>query len=190
MRSELVTAPAVEPIGLTEAKLHCRIDTDADDSMVSGWIQSAREEAERTMGRKLITQTWRAKLDCFPASGVIQLPHPPLQSVTSVTYVDQDGDEQTLATSEYVVDTSGEGGRIYLAYNKTWPFTRGEPNAVRVLFVAGYGDEVADVPERFRSWMLLNIGSRNAHREGVVTGTIATALPGVDNLVRAERIGL
>lgn len=188
MRLALDTAPAEEPVSLEEAKDHLRVDTTAEDAAIASWIESARVEAERASGRALVTQTWEGKLDRFPECEVIEFPRPPLQSVTSIKYIDTNGTLQTLSSSTYTVDTSGIVGRVYLNYSESWPLTRIEPNAVRIVFVAGYGG-ASDVPEPFRSWILLRVGERYALREGTVTGTIATRLPNVDTLVMGERVG-
>lgn len=200
MRLILTTAPTEEPITLAEARLHLRVDPDTttEDALIQGWITSSRIEAERAMGRVLVTQTWTAKYDrfpgysssdpYFPAYSELRLPYPPLISVTSIKYIDPDGVLQTFTAASYVVDTSGVQGRVYLAYGESWPSIRIEPNAVRVEYVAGYGDASA-VPEDVRSWMLLRVGERYEHREGLVVGTIATRLPGLESLVAGDRIG-
>lgn len=162
-------------------------NTTEDPELVRA-IESVRREAENLMGRALITQTWRLKMDTFPASGEIVFPKPPLQSIDSVKYIDTDGVLQTMDSDEYVVDTSGELGRLYLDWQESWPSIRLEPNAVRVEFVAGYGDARSDVPAQFRSWMLIRVGDHYANREGTVTGTIATRLPFVDSLIGAEAL--
>lgn len=190
MRYELTTPPEIEPVTLAEAKLHLKVEVTADDGLIGDDIQAAREELEETIGHALITQVWTGRLDCFPASGEITLARPPLQSVGSVKYVDENGTLQTLATTEYVVDTSGAKGRIYLAYDKSWPITRNEPGAVRVEFTAGFGDAASDVPARYRSWMLMRIGTLYVHRESVVVGSIATKVPGGAEVAMTERLGL
>ena len=53
------------------------------------------------MGRALLTQTWDMYLDEFPCAGEIIIPLSPLQSVTSVSYVDQHGATQTWASANY-----------------------------------------------------------------------------------------
>lgn len=187
MRLELVTAPTTEPISLAEAGVHLRVDAEEESGAINLAIQRAREEAETRMARALITQTWRVTLDAFPANGEIELPMPPLQSVSSVQYVDENGTLQTLDSSNYTVDSSGEKGRLFLAYGKSWPSIRIEENAVRVEFVAGYGAASA-VPAKFRAWMLMRIGDHYAHREGTVIGTIASPLDFVDGLIDAESV--
>ena len=191
MRLLLTTAPAEEPIPLEEAKLHLKVDADetTEDALIAGWITSARREAERLTGRALVAQTWEAKMDEFPNADEIVLPITPLVSVTSIKDIDPDGTLQTLSSTTYTVDTSGVQGRVYLQYGESWPSIRIEPNAVRVVFVAGYGD-ASQVPEDLRSWMLLKIGSLHAHREGVFVGTIATRLPDIESLALGERVGL
>lgn len=143
MALELVTAPAVEPVTLAEAKSHLRLDPDGTDenALIADLIRAARENVENFTHRAIIAQTWDLKLDGFPG-GPICLPFPPLLSVTSITYLDGAGVSQTWASSNYIVDKpSGpfaQAGRIYPAYGVVYPTTRGQVNAVAVRFVAGY----------------------------------------------------
>ncbi|MCI0420082.1 MAG: head-tail connector protein [Acidobacteria bacterium] len=133
----LITGPITEPVTLADAKSHLRVDTTDEDAYLSALIKAAREKLEQDMRRAFVQQIWEMFMDCFPDE--ITIPLPPLVSVTSVKYLDTAGTEQTLATSEYVVDAKSEPGRIALAYGKSWPSTRDTLNAVTVRFVAGYG---------------------------------------------------
>lgn len=65
----IVTPPSVEPISLSEAKSHLRVDSDftADDNLIGGLIVAARQEAEQICRRALIKQTWKLAIDQFPA---------------------------------------------------------------------------------------------------------------------------
>jgi uncharacterized phiE125 gp8 family phage protein len=149
----LITAPDVEPVTLAELKTHLRItDTDTDrDAMLTALLLSARVHIDGKsgyLGRAINTQTWELRLDSFPDEIVIPLP--PLQSVTSVKYIDTDGVEQTLSTDIYQV-TTDDPATIVEKYGQSWPSTRDEKEAVRVRFVAGYGDSADDVPEPFKT---------------------------------------
>lgn len=133
-----VVEPAVEPVTLADATVHLRIPDTREDSRLPDILASVRQEAESLCGRQFITATFDLTLDAFPAW--IDVPKPPLQSVTSITYVDTAGATQTLATSAYTVDTKHARARIVPAYGTVWPTVRDQINAVTVRFVAGYGN--------------------------------------------------
>jgi uncharacterized phiE125 gp8 family phage protein len=175
MNYNVTTEPKQEPINLDEAKEHLRVTTDDDDCYIDGLILTARGWAEKYQGRSYITQTITMKLDSFPL--IIQCPAPPLQSVTSITYVDTAGDTQTLDSSKYVVDTAGTPGRIYEAYNTTWPATRDQLNAVTVTYIAGYGDTYEDVPMKIRQGMKILIGQWYEFRAPVACQFNPTEIP-------------
>lgn len=156
-------APASEPVTLAEAKAHCRVDTDTENTLITALITAARETAEAETGRQLISATWTLKLDEFPEDdGCIELRHPPLSSVTSIVYLDADGASQTLSASAYQVDTAGTFGRIVLAPGETWPTTEADRiNAVTITFVAGY----TTVPETLKLAIKLMVGHWFENRE-------------------------
>lgn len=163
------SAPAETPISLAEAKAHCRVLHAHDDETFTALIAAATAHLDArhgVLGRCLVSQSWEYRIDAFPCDGIIALPFPPLVSVESVTYIDEDGASQTLATSQYVVDTGTYHGFVRRAYDVTWPGTRCEAHAVRVRFTAGYGAASA-VPQPIKQAMLLMIGHLYTHREAV-----------------------
>ena len=152
---KILTAPASEPVSLTELKLQLRIESDDDsqNAMLTSYIKSARQGVERYLGRALITQTLQAFFDCFSYQMV--LPYCPYQTLTHIKYYDADGDLQTLDSSIYQTDLISEPARISTAYGQSWPTTRsGKYNAVEIQYVAGYGDTSTDVPEPIRQLIL------------------------------------
>lgn len=193
MRLSLVTAPASEPLSLTEAKLHLRVDEDvtADDTLITDLVAAAREEFEHATGRQVITATWDLKLNHFPA-GPIEIPRAPLLTVTSVTYIDTAGASQTWDSAEYQVDAFvGPFARPGLLYPKaeySYPVTRTIPDAVTVRFTAGYGATADAVPEGVRAALKMSLGGLYAHRESHITGTIITANPLLDRFVLRYRV--
>lgn len=185
MGKALVTGPALDPVSLSEAKAHCRVEIAEDDGLLAGYLLAARMHVETYLRRALITQTWDLLIDNdWPevcVNGVrqnrITLPVPPLQSVTSVQYIDSNGTTQTLASDQYVVSTKRHEGVIDPAYGATWPSVRDQVDAITVRFVAGYGSSASDVPEPIRQAILLLVGHWYENRETVNIGNITSELP-------------
>lgn len=187
MLLQLVTAPPAEPVTLAEAKAHLRVLHASEDAKITSCVKAARLHTEATTGRALITQTWDFWLPKFPASGVIELPRPPLQSVAHVKYSDPDGLEQTLATNLYEVVAPGVIGFLELVPNATWPATRAVTKAVNVRFVAGYGANPENVPEDIRSAVML-LTEHLYFNRGATTVEALKATPlGVDSLLGGHR---
>lgn len=150
----ITTAPAEEPVTLTEAKAHLRQDASDDDTLITSLITAARMYVEEYTGRALVTQEWALGLDAFPDA--FDVPMPNLQSVESVKYLDSDGTLQTLDSAKYRVDTATAPGRITTAYGESWPTARAVTGAVTVAFTAGYGLAVA-VPAVVKAAIKLHI---------------------------------
>ncbi|HYH39911.1 MAG TPA: head-tail connector protein [Azospirillum sp.] len=198
MSLTLVSAAPAYPVTLAEAKAHLRLDTSDDDALVDALIAAATAHLDGRdgwLGRALVQQTWDLKLHRFP--GVIDVPLPPLQSVTSITYLDSNNVSQTLATSKYQVDGNGQWrARIKPAYGETWPSTYDAWNAVTVRFVAGYEpgsgsptDYAENVPQPIKHALLLLISHWYENRAPVNIGNIVSALPmTVDALLAPYRV--
>lgn len=172
---DLVTAPALEPVTVTELKTALRIDSTDDDTLLGYLITAARTNAEIYTRRAFITQTWKMFMDSFSGypldsqwwSGVrygpitdigagnyIDIPLPPLQSITHLkTYDDADA-ATTFASSSYYVSTySGimaRVGTITLRDSAVWPTYERNKDGIEIQFVAGYGDAASDVPQQIR----------------------------------------
>ena len=119
----------------------------------------------------------------------IILPMSPVQSVTSIKFIDTSGVQQTMLSTDYKVDNISEPARILPAYGTTWPSTRNEINAVEIIYQAGYG-AASVVPEGIKSWIKIRAATLYENREGVAVlarGKIEP-LPYVDGLLDAYRM--
>lgn len=181
MRYSISTPPTVEPVTLTAAKLHLRVTHNAEDALIAALIVAAREYCEGVTRRALATQTLEAYMARWPARSYMELPRPPLQSVTSVKYTDSTGAEHTL--TDYIVDTNS--GRVWLSDGGSWPGETLAPvNPIKVRYVAGY----TNAPESLKQAMLLLIGHWFLNREatGEVAGPLAFAVSALLSLYRAR----
>ncbi len=83
-------------------------------------------------------------------------------SVESVKYVDANGALQTLDPTQYAVDDVSVPGRLRLAYNCSWPSTREQWDAVKIVYWVGWA--VADVPTPIKQAILLLVSQLYEHR--------------------------
>jgi len=191
------TAPLKEPISMLEAHEHLRIDIDDDDGLIMGYIKAAREYCEGFQNRTFINTVYELWLDSFPCAEderfyyrkEIELPRPPLVSVTSVEYYDTANVKYTMTASDYFAAVKSEPAVVSLAYGKTWPSITLRPKeAVCVTYTAGYGTAVAAVPQRVRQAMLLIIGHLYEHREAVTDKPLTDVPLAVESLLSLDRI--
>ena len=175
MNVSIVTAASGFPISEEEVRDHLRLDDNRDDAYIKSLIAVVTNFTEKFTRRALITQTWKVFFDCFP-SYEIEIPFAPLQSVTSVKYYDANNVLQTISSTEYIVDTAREPGRVTPIPYGIWPVTNYRPNAVEVQFVAGYGKADA-IPQAIKQGMLIMLSHMYENREPVIVGTNVAPMP-------------
>jgi uncharacterized phiE125 gp8 family phage protein len=142
-----------------------------EDAVLSGCITTARQWAEDITRRKFITETCFYYLDEFPKGNEIKLPYGQLQTITSVKYKDSTGVETTMiATTDYLVDSTTEPGRIIRTYQGSWPTAELYPvNPITIEYVCGYG-AAADVPVKIRTAIKMQAANFYEHRGETFVG--------------------
>lgn len=188
MPIRVITPPATEPVTLPEAKAHLRLESNLDDVQVDTLVRTARQYVEQVCWRGLVSQTIEYVTDAFPSDdGGIELPFGNLVSVTSVTYVDANGAEQTMPSSDYSVDTVRVPGRVMLAYGKTWPTAREQWDAVKVRYAVGWA--ASSVPLPLKHAILLIVSHLYEHRTPEVIGaSISQVQFAIDALIWPYRL--
>ena len=165
-----IAAPSSEPISLSTARLHLRLDTSGsppshpDDSLVSSLITAVRQNAEDYTGLAIAYATYEMRADTFE-DVQISLQTWPINSITSVSYVDLDGTSKTLTTADYVLDEFCRPARL----KATTVFPSAKEVTVR--FTAGFTDGQSPnpypMPKSIESSMLLMLGNLYDNRESV-----------------------
>lgn len=178
MTTVLLSAPAVEPITLSEAKAHLRVDTNAEDTLIQSLIMASRLHIEAALDLALITQTWRLHLDRWPRARSLNFPLSPVQSLTVVKIYDDADESETLDNTAFILDGTANPARLVLSGRASLPIPGRVANGIEIDFVAGYGDEPSDVPQTIRQALLLLVAHWYEHREPVEIGTTTTTIPG------------
>lgn len=183
--------PAAEPLTRSEIKNYLKVPsaTTADDDLIDSLIKGARQFVERYTSRALITQTITEYFDQFPSvsgrvtdpfeSRVIKLHIAPVVSITEasgLSYIATDGtpasytDWDNTANAKYFLDIVSGGiglgpARICKKKGVDWPSIEEYPNAVKVVYVAGYGASGSYVPAGILTAMRRIIGTWYYHRK-------------------------
>ena len=187
MKYVLVTPPEEEPITVDEAKLAARIDGTGEDTLLQTWLSAARCEidgASGILGRAICTQTWDITYRQFYRR--MDLPLPPLQSVTSITYLDPHGDDQVLPDTEYRVINGGHGVSSIVPING-WPTALVDGGAVTIRIVCGYGD-AADVPQLIKTWLLARVAGWYEQRSDISIGMPVSISPNIRRMLDPYRV--
>lgn len=182
----IYAAPTVEPLSLEELKRYLRIDGDDDDGDLLDLIRTVRGTLEEKTWRAFCTQTWDVYFDYFEDELV--LPLPPVASITSIKYYDENGTQQTLSSSVYELGVYNEIGKVRLQYQQSWPVSRGHKDQVVVRSVHGYGGP-GDVPRQLKQAIKFLAAHWYSQREPLNIGNIVNPLPWtVDALIADYRL--
>lgn len=193
IRYELITNSTIEPVTLAEVKLHVKADNDADDTLLTNQIKSARRYCERYTARAFINQTWLALYDYrdFLYKRAYYLPYGKIVAVNSINVFDSENVATLISNTKYVIS----GSRINFndGYYFDTVINYRSYDTFEINWTVGYGATAADVPQDLKQAILLLIGhwyeNRGAIYEAIGGKTDLETLPlGVLNLLDAYRI--
>ena len=159
LRNIFISQSSGNPVTDTEAQNHLRDLDPGNLSQIQMYLKAAVQSIQAELiSLQLMQATYELQMDDwltdpvtsgtpYPfaqvsvggSSNYITLPKCPLVSITSVKYDDLTNTEQTLAASNYFIDSSSMPGRLQWASNASLPSTFNKPNCIRIRYVAGFG---------------------------------------------------
>lgn len=159
------TQPSEEPVCIADVKNDQRVDFPDDDNIIKENIEAARQYIEEQMlWQAMLTQTAIDKFDRF--AGEFFLHWAPVQSITSVQYIDQDDVTQTLSTDVYELAYDNGEGIVRLKEDQVWPVARIHQDSVTITYVVGFGDDSTDVPMTVRKAVRVLAGNWYLNPDG------------------------
>lgn len=173
----LMSGPAVEPVSLSEAKLHCRIDSETEDTLLSSLILAARLHIEQQLDLALISQSWSFYLDQWPENDHVELPLAPLMNVQSIKTYNAADEATSVDLADYSIDTASRRPRIAFNSGVSQPFPGRSINGIGIAFTAGYGAAADDVPMPIRQALKMLVAHWYEAREPVVIAQHAESVP-------------
>lgn len=183
----LTSGPAIEPVTVTEAKAHLRVDGTAEDVLISSLILTSRLHLEASLDLALITQSWTLVMDRWARGSDIEIPMSPLLSINAVRVKKADGSFTVVPATSYVVDIASRPAR--LVWNATVKPDPGVPaNGIEIDFTAGFGATANLVPAPLRHALLLLTAHWYEYRDPIEIGSQSARVPAaISDLIQPFR---
>lgn len=145
----------VWPVDAAMLSSHLQLDHHEDDSLVfniGGYLPSATADCENRANKALIRQQRIQTIGwdfifCGLSGVQVCISVGPVISITAVKYLDIDGVEQTLPTTNYRLLPDRENIYFY----GDLPQHADGPGTVWIEYEAGYGDTADEVPSEWQS---------------------------------------
>lgn len=172
-----------EPVTLAEAKAQCRmVDDSSEDTFLTSLIAPARAFVEKVSTYGLVAGT---RTFTFTAWGdFLEIYLRPITSLTSVAYVDENGDDQTYTG---IAPLGAYPFRIFPAVNDQFPTILGG-STITVTVAAGALDAASQEYLIAKRCILLVIGHwfefREAAAAGIVSNEIAFCITSMLDVLR------
>lgn len=169
LQTRVITDIVTEPVSVTEAKLYCKVQDSADDTLWPILITSARRMLEKytscSFAEKTIHCTWVQT----PKDNVIELPYGPIISIDKIYRIDHEGNEEELVlNSDYYV--MGDQDAI-IKITTYWSSGMVYVNSIRVEYKAGYGNAATEtLPGDLKLAILKQVATDYELRENITTG--------------------
>jgi len=158
-----------------DAKDFLKVDTTADDTLIDNLIKAATESCQIYTNQYFMTTIVEQYSDTW--AEFYTLYKSPVSEITHIKYYDSDDTEQTLASSNYILDDVSKPARIGISVKGSLPNLANRINAIHVKYTVGYGSASTDVPDGIKQAVLLTLGNWYENRQTVITGRTATELP-------------
>ncbi|WP_370677636.1 hypothetical protein [Pleomorphomonas sp. PLEO] len=174
---EVTTAPTTDAefdvLSVDALRRHMRVASSSANVLAD--CEDAIKDTVASLGGRsgvlnltILPTTYALYLPAFP-NGVIDLPYPPVRSITSIVYKDSAGTEQTLSSSAYTLRRGSIEAEIFKRSDVDWPSTDpDDPRAVKITFAAGY--LAADVPDNLKRLVKLIAAAWYENREAEFIG--------------------
>lgn len=177
---QLVTAPAIEPITLAQAKEHLRVDGTEQDDYITLLIAAARQRIESDTRRALIRQKWMASIIgdfglCLP----VELPRPNLMAAETFLLEYRNSSEVWTAHAGNMRQTSREPALLWATSLPTdIDEAHHSTDAIwRATYWSGYGSLATDVPGPLRHAVLMLTAHLFERREILISGATVSEVP-------------
>ena len=170
-------------VALAEMKSFLKVDDTTEDALILEYMGASVQMIEAFCHRAIITKTYDFQLDRpnyaepEPLGGLhnvisaaelgfgqfIDLPMPPLVTISSIKTYDTANAVSTLSSTYYTADLAG--GRVYLNQGYSWPTALRDRASMIIRYTAGYGATYDQLPVLLRLAIKQHVGVMYDSRE-------------------------
>ena len=183
LQTRVITDIVTEPVSVAEAKLYCKVQDSADDTLWPILITSARRMLEKYTMTSFAEKTLHATWVEVPRTNYVELPYGPVISIDHIYRIDHEGTEEELVlNSDYYV--MGDQDAI-IKITSYWSSGKVYVNSIRAEYKAGYGNTATEVlPAELKLAILKQVATDYELRENIVQG-ITTVLSNESKILAA-----
>lgn len=193
---EVLTPPANLAVLLDDFKYHSKYDGTTSDTLMTIYLKTAIEYAEKMTRRDFVNRTYKTFRDGFPGDEVynlnslvnqgnvgFEIRKSKLQSVTSVKYLLGDV-LTTVASTVYYSTSENDYSKILTLEGQVWPTDADNRlQSVEIEFVAGYGVDDTDVPDDLQEAIMVHATQILENRSDCKNANIMDMVPNVCKLI-------
>lgn len=182
----ITAGPVNLAVSLADIKKHLKDPPDSEDDLITIYLKSAINYAERLTRRDFITRTYKTFRDAFPgiSEGYYQFGNLPalgtsvgfdgnigfeirkskLQSIESINHLV--GDSLVLIpATDYYNTIEEDYSEVLIKDGKCWPSnTDVRLQSVEIIFKSGFGDDAADMPDWVPTGIMQHVAELHANR--------------------------
>ena len=184
------SAPPVAALPVAGLREHLRMasgfalpDDPAEDAALVGFLRAAIATIEARTGKVLLTRRFRMRLEDWREPAGQALPLAPVLSVDAVEIEDRAGVRRQIEVGRYRLVPDAQRPRL-APLGSSLPHVP-EGGSVSVIFLAGFGEQWADIPADLAQAVLL-LAARYYEDRSLESGAIAIP-QGVASLIERWR---
>lgn len=137
------SGPSHAPGDLADLKSFLRVNHDDDDDLLDDLLDTAIEDVEDFLGKTLVQREVNAYWSTVDK--YVELPRPPIVSITSIDKVEDDGTSTALTSSDYKEFSSDNfDGRNIVVFDNVIG------NQIEAVYQAGYASSFSGLPKRLQ----------------------------------------
>lgn len=134
----VITAPESSTVDPDEVKLFLRVDGEALDAEIAGYISAVVGDIERMTSTRLAPQIVEIRADAF--ADLAHLNIGPVSGIVAITYEDGEGSQYTLSSDLYELFGAGLAMGVRPAAGQSWPVARRAAGVIAARLTVGYAE--------------------------------------------------